>query len=520
VNLAHDLRTPLTLIQSPLYQLKERTVGSKNISEMVDLTMNNVNKLSNLFNQLMDFDKADKHKMNLQIAKHNISEHLNNVVSSFTSLIENKQIKCELQINTDEAEFWYDKLIMDKILLNLITNAIKYTPKGGFISISLTHCNNTCVLEVVDNGIGIPEHQQRYVFNRYFRASNAINSCETGSGVGLLLVKNLVSLHHGEISFKSIPNQGTSFKVSFPSNKEAYKYDEIKKDGELYNHISDFNLVKYDINIEPKKEMTELIIEGANQQVSPTVLVVDDNKELQLFLYSSLKEHYKVLLASNGREALDIVENSVPDIIVSDIMMPEMDGNMLCKRIKSNIETSHIPVILLTALSGNDNKIGSYEFGADDYIVKPFDVQLLVVRIENLIKSRNLLKEKFLKENDIDSKAGFQTAKDNEFLRKAVKIVKDNISDPDFSVVKFCGLIEMSRPVLFRKLKSLVDQSPRDFIKIIRLKTAARLMLETDLSVKEITFKTGFADPKYFSSSFKKIFGVSPREYRNQNVEV
>jgi signal transduction histidine kinase/ligand-binding sensor domain-containing protein/DNA-binding response OmpR family regulator len=509
--LAHDLRTSLTLIKSPLSRIHENNNLDKSDKEMLDLSQKNLQKLTQRFNQLLDFQKADLNKLQLQINRHDFIDHLNEAIVSFKPILESKKIEFEIKNKFKSLDVWYDKIKIDKVLLNLLSNAVKYTTENGKITIKCNTSRKYWNLEVCDNGIGIPKNQHNRIFNQYFRASNAINSSEVGSGVGLMLVKKIVDLHKGKISFNSELNEGTCFKIMIPLNLQSKTVSNEK--------------VSVTEEISPSKPILPLVIDNKieineNSHKSSKrakVLVTEDSDELRNFLIQSLQDDYVVSGAANGKEGLKIVKTFHPDIIISDIMMPKMDGNTFCSKLKNDIETCHIPVILLTALTDSFFKIEGYHVGADDYIEKPFDIGILKSRIENLISSRKMLKDKFLK--FIAPNKGEVTIKNNIdqiFLEKAVQLVNDNLLNTEFSVNELSKNLNVSRPVLYRKIKALTDQSPQEFIKVIRLQKAAEILRTKDSNIGETAYLTGFANPKHFSTSFKQHFGMSPSKFIQQ----
>lgn len=511
INVAHDLKTPLTLIKSPLTSLSSRDDLSDQDAELISMALKNVDKLHTHFTQLLDFQKAEMKKIQMQVTRHNLVEHLSEISVSFKPLLEKKRLQFQLLSHHQEIGLWYDKLKFDKIFYNLISNAIKYTPEEGNISIKIDLSRNHCIIKVKDSGIGIPENQQENIFKRYYRATNAINSEETGSGVGLLLVKQLVKQHSGTISFVSKPGEGTCFTLKFKFGNKHFKEADLIEEQPKEKYIPVFK-TSVKLVSEEEKENNQTLNEDDNR---PKLLLVEDSKELSTFLGNELSEDYQVLHASNGQEGLDIIKETEPDIIVSDIMMPVMDGRVFCTHLKKNIETCHIPIILVTALTSSDYKIEGYELGADGYIEKPFDLRILKSKISNLLNSHKTLKEKFLKQEDSSEKINYKNELDQEFIQKCMDIVNQNLDNSSFTVEEFSKQLFMSRPVLYRKLKALTDQSPQDFVKIIRLKKAAELIKTGKFSISEIAYNTGFSDPKYFSTSFKKFFGVSPSKYDN-----
>lgn len=515
VNLAHDLRAPLTLIKSPLSKLLEDNAISENDRKYLTLSQRNADRLHQIFNQLLDFQKADLRKMQLLIGEYDLVAYLGNIIESFQPLLEKKQIRYTLQADNEKMLVWFDMEKMDKVFYNIFSNAIKYTQEKGNIEVNIFATKNHCHVEVKDNGIGIPSDQQKFLFKRYFRATNAINSAETGSGVGLILVKLLVELHKGSVGLVSQSGEGTSIRIRIPlGNKHFRKTDFLaasgtrSRDGSISGMIHDTKI--------PSEFGTGADTTTEERSRKARIVVAEDNDELRDFLVDSLSPGYRVFGSPNGWEALSLISKVHPNIVISDVMMPEMDGITLCIQLKRQFETSHIPVILLTALTDNDYKIEGFESGADAYLDKPFDMNVLRSRIENLLESRELLKNKFLKYTDREAKFDFKSKIDQDFIQKAVQIVHDHLDDSDFSVEKFCKLLYISRSALYRKLTALLDQTPQDFIKVIRLKKAVEYLQQSGLNVSEIAYRTGFSDPKYFTTCFKKHFGLSPTRFVRQ----
>ena len=515
INLAHDLRVPLTLIQSPLSRLLEDNEISEKERQQLTLTKRNADKLQQLFNQLLDFQKADQRKMRLQVGEYDLVAYLVTMIELFKPLLEKKQITHTLQSGKDEIRVWFDMKKMDKVFYNLFSNAIKYTQETGKIEIRVFATKNQCHVEIKDNGIGIPPDQQKYLFRRYFRATNAINSAEMGSGVGLILVKLLVELHKGSVGFESQPGKGTTIWIRIPmGNKHFQKTDFLTASGTVSGEVFVPEMIR-DPEI-PSESGTGTTKKMKEKSGKIRIVIAEDNGELRDFLMDSLSTEYRVFGTSNGSEALSLISKVHPNIVISDVMMPEMDGATLCNQLKRQFETSHIPVILLTALTDNDYKIEGFESGADAYLEKPFDINVLRSRIGNLLRSRELLKNKFLKYPDLEANVDIRSKIDQEFIQKAVQIVHDHYDEPDFSVDRFCKLLFISRSVLYRKLTALLDQTPQDFIKVIRLKKAVECLQQTDMNITEIAYQTGFSDPKYFTTCFKKHYGMSPSRFLRQ----
>lgn len=497
-HIAHDLRTPLTLISSPLQSLLKKHHLSEEDKTSLQLAERNANRLNRLVTQLLDFQKADFKKMRLQVTLTDVKTLTEELLSGFKPLLEEKGIRLTFSSETDDMHVWIDLEKFEKIMYNLVSNAIKYSRPKGQIQVSLNNADeHYYTITIADTGIGIPEKQQPFIFNQYYRANNTANLQETGSGLGLVLAKMLVELHKGKISFESKPGEGSRFSITMPRG-DVYVQDEKLPQQAA---ASTFATVE-DITGIPKKR--------------ERLLVVEDNHDLRQYLAEELSRAYTVKAASNGQEALKILKEHDCSLIISDIMMPGMDGYSFCAAVKRDIATCHIPVILLTAIHDHEYRIEGLEAGADDYVEKPFNIEYLKSRIDNLLRIRERLKQKFYTSIDT-SKIEVDHSADTLFLQRATEIVSENMSEPSFTIDELCSELAVSRPVFFRRIKALTGFAPHDFIRNIRLKKAAELLLTRKHTINEISFLTGFADAKYFSTSFKKMFGTSPSEYaRNE----
>lgn len=491
INIAHDLRTPLTLIKSPISSILDKPGISPEDKKSLVIAERNADRLTRLVTQLMDFQKADLNKMVIQADRYNIVSALQDILKSFKPLFDEKKIVLDFKCDLDELMIWLDADKFEKIIYNVISNAIKYSKTGGTVRVALEKEETQCIIKVADDGIGIPYKQQKHIFSGYYRAYNTANLQETGSGIGLMLTKQLIELHKGQISFSSTQNVGTEFKLSFLLKDHfstEQKLNDYKKTDEINQETNEDSR---------KKER---------------ILITEDNKDLRAYLINELSNFYIADEAENGKEALKLTKQHSYSLIISDVMMPELNGYELCSTLKNQISTCHIPIILLTAIHDEDYRLEGYNVGADDYVQKPFNIQHLIKRIDNLLKNRAIIKNKFF---NVVEKPNFDVNEDpnSVFLNKATQIVTKNIQNPSFSIDNLCSELAISRPVLFRRLKSIADVAPQDFIKNIRLKIAAELLMSKKYSISEISFLTGFSDPKYFSTSFKKKFGQSPSEY-------
>lgn len=511
INTAHDIRTPLTLIKAPLEELREKeSLSNDGISNM-NTALRNVNALLRLTTNLINFEKADVYSSGLYISEYELNTYLTETFNAFRPYAEVKHINFTYESNFRYLNVWIDKEKMDSILKNIMSNALKYTPEGGSVRISAFETNDYWSVEVADTGIGIPANEQKKLFKIHFRGSNAINSKVTGSGIGLMLVWKLVNLHKGKISLSSVENQGSTIKVTFPKdNKHFQKAHLATKPKEA---ASDLDISVSQANIYEKAQKRH----NQNQQ---RILVVEDNDELRDYLMHTLSENYTIQTCSNGKEALTIIKEYKPELIISDIMMPEMRGDELCITLKNDIETSHIPIILLTALNDEKNVLEGLKIGADEYIVKPFNIGILKANIANLLTNRALIRSKYanLEMENEEETGGTNclTPLDYQFISSIKSKAIENLDNPDFNVDMLCTLLHMSRTSFYNKLKALTDQAPGDYIRLIRLKHAAKLLKEGSLTITEVAEKTGFSDAKYFREVFKKHFKVSPSKYAKE----
>lgn len=510
INTAHDIRTPLTLIKAPLEEFVEEETLTEIGSQRINTALRNVNALLRLSTNLINFERADVYSSELHISEYELNTYMNEIYKSFRSYANIKHIDFTYKSDFNYLNVWFDKDKMDSILKNLISNALKYTPENGTVSVYVSETKDSWKLEVRDTGIGIPSNEQSKLFKMHFRGTNAINAKITGSGIGLKLVGKLVHLHSGKINIESVEQQGTTITVVFPKGNK---------------HFHHSNLIEPE---KPRRQEAELdapvISETpvmANDEDLQRILIVEDNDELRAYLVNSLSPMYNVQACSNGKEALVIVKEYQPELILSDIMMPEMRGDELCTTIKNDIETSHIPVLLLTALGEEQNVLDGLHIGADEYIVKPFSVRILKASIANLLANRALLRSKYANlEIDIEEKtplAKCTNSLDWQFLSDVKKSIEDNIDNPAFSVDVLKDLHNMSRTRFYNKLKALTGLPPQEFIKNIRLKRATQLLKEGVHNITEISEMCGFSESKYFRQVFKKEYKMSPSQYAKVN---
>lgn len=485
-NISHEFRTPLTLIMTPLGILMKEV--QEPLRTKLERIYRHADTLLQLVNQLLDFRKLEMGGESLNLERSDMVEFVRYVASEFKELAKTRSIDFEVSCGTSRIPMWFDEAKMQKILNNLYSNAFKFTPDGGRI---LTKINREmkdgkpyAVIEVSDTGCGISEKDVETIFNRFYR-SDPTSGIE-GSGIGLHMVKEYVKLHEGEVEVHSKLGEGTSFVIHIPA--------DLGGEEDVSDSVS-----------------SEVPVEKTGRK---SLLVVEDNAEFRHFLAEQLRTYYDVLEAGNGVEGERMAVEKSPDLIVSDMMMPVMDGLEMCSHIKNNIQTSHIPVILLTARISDEARIEGYKAGADSYISKPFNFEILLTRIRTLLEQQEKRREMFHKEIEISPASITITSLDEEFVRKAVKLVEDHLDDPQFSVNYLCENLGMSRSQLYRKFESITGQTPNDFIRSVRLKHAAQLLKTGNSSISEISDRVGFNSIKYFNKYFKEEFGVTPTQYR------
>ncbi|MBP1677526.1 MAG: tmoS 15 [Bacteroidetes bacterium] len=501
--IAHDIRTSLTLVSAPIEELNKE----KNISNQgryyLNLATEQSGRLSFVATQLLDFQKVDVGKGQVFLVMVDIVNLVSRRRSMFEAAAKKKNIELELYCDVDSFTTAVDELKIEKVVDNLISNAIKYSHANSKIDITLLCDKEAWSLEVKDYGLGISENAQRKLFREFYRGDNVVNSKMVGSGIGLLLVKNYVSMHNGDVTLSSRENEGATFKITIPYKEvaEVSVNDYEEKTGSFIDMDVDFEHLLSAENENPAEKKIH-------------VLIVEDNNDLQSFLKHTFEVNYKVSTANDGKQAWEIIQKKMPDFVVSDVMMPNMDGFELCKLIKSTFDTAHIPVILLTALSERTKQLEGLKLGADDYVTKPFDMSILMQRIRSIIINRDIVKEKALKIiKHIDVEAPILNNQLNDqFVKKALEVVRENISNSEFGKEEFASAMNASTSLLYKKIKSLTGQSPVDFIKIIRLDYSLELLQTRQHSVTEVSELCGFSSVGYFSTVFKKHFGKSPTD--------
>ena len=496
-NISHELRTPLTLILGPVKQLLEKQDRSDYEVGRIKLIDQNAMRLLQLVNQILDFRRAQTGELKLKVSATEIVSSTKSIFSSFNQLADDKQISYSFNSELEKIEGWIDVDKYNKILFNLLSNALKFTKDYGTVDLFLgisEDKTDRIVIEVSDDGIGIPKKSQEKVFDRFYQATNSKDNT-TGTGIGLSLVQSLIKLHKGKITLESEVDKGTTFIVEIPFCKESFSKKEI-----------------FELPLKPVQEKSKKVITKVKQstEVKQRILLIEDNVEVRKFLVDYLSDSYKVYEADNGKEGLQVCRKIKPDLCVVDVMMPIMDGFKFVEELKADENISNTAIVMLTALSENENKIKGYSIGVDGYLVKPFDASLLKTRIENILKIRFNLKQQFSGEVESDVTALAHSQIDVELISRLTELIKENISNPDLSSTFLCEQLAMSSSKLYRKIKQLTDLSPNEFIRTVRLKKSAILLKTKNHNVSEVATMVGFNDPLYFSRVFKKQFGYSP----------
>ncbi len=511
-NISHELRTPLMLIKGPIDELKDKNQGA-NVLELAELASRNSEKLKNLIDQLLELTQLESAKIPVKAYSQNIVEFSKNVFYSFKALAENKKLNLVFESAEHEIAAVFDSDILEKILNNLLSNAFKFTPQGGSVGLKILKAKDnrgdTVKLSVYDSGIGIDEKDLEKVFDRFYQATDNNRKNYSGFGIGLSLIKEFVDLHKWKIEVKSNKSKGTEFTLTIP----------------LYDYLDENQIIKKEIH-QDKEQLpfsNETVTEDnayeeKSEKEKPTIMIVEDSEDVRFFLSSILKNQYNLILAENGVDALEKSVEQLPDLIISDIMMPEMDGLEFCKRIKSDWKTSHIPVILLTARTTVDNKVEGLEYGADDYLTKPFNSRELTARIKNLLEQRKKLREIFSSSAEIKTEQFKLSTEENEFIQKAIKVVEENIDNPEFDTEKFAEAMYLSRSQLHRKLIQLTNESPGEFIRTIRLKYAAKLLLQKNFNITQVALEVGFNSPSHFTKAFRQFFDCTPKEFVEKSL--
>lgn len=506
-NISHELRTPLTLIMGPLEDAMSSPKLHFTIKNNLDFIQRNSMRLLRLINQLMDFRKLEEGKMKLQASENNIAGFVSDIAISFKGIAQKKSITYKVISKTQDLQIWFDVNMLDKVLFNLLSNAFKFTAENGVITVTIDKLpnENMASIKVQDTGIGM---DTTHAFELFYQGQSSFR----GSGLGLSLSKELIDLHHGTITVSSETNKGTSFEIKLPIGRSHLRPDEIQAEKASLNNIYEDEKI-YTTNVEPVELMKKP--EGVHQK-DRSILIIEDNDDLRAFLKKRLGESYEIHEAANGEKGITEAFDIVPDLIISDILLPGQDGLQITETLKQDIRTSHIPIILLTAKGSISEQIAGIKSQADAFIVKPFNLEYLEVTIKNLLKNRAVLREHYTSELPTESKSNSANKIDRKFINEFTALVESNLSNEDFAVDDICKKIGISRVQLYRKVKALIGYNVNDYILHVRLQKARFLLAKENLTISEVSYRVGFSSQGYFSTVFKSKFGVTPSEFKEK----
>ena len=505
-NISHELRTPLTLISGPADRLADSPTIGGEARKLVEMIRRNVGILSQMVSEILEFRKIQNEKAKLSLNRFDIAADLKAWTEDFGAVAERKGISVSVETNEDRSIVIADREKIAHVFFNLMTNALKYTPAKGSITVALAHADGRCTVSVADTGKGMSEEDQRHIFERFYQAADSVG----GTGIGLAIVKAYVDLHHGTVQVESRQGSGSTFSFVIPDSQPGYdatldRQTEIKTDAQL---IDDYSVK----DVVAEQNLSLVTCSEDYDSDRPLVLVIDDNAGMRSYIRSVLSSSYNVMEAQNGEEGLSVAKKNVPQLVVCDVMMPVMDGLEFCRRMKADVATSHIPVILLTARTLENQRIEGYNTGADSYITKPFSADTLTARVANLLKSRSQLKLIFSGSQQEQQEQEALGEKDQTFIAQLRDAIKRHIPDVDYSVEDLGSEMGLSRVQLYRKVKALTGYSVVDLLRKARLAKAKRLLETTDKNISEVAYEVGFTTPSYFAKRFKEEYGVRPGE--------
>lgn len=516
-NISHEFRTPLTLVITQLDLLMQDNGLSAALYNKVVKVYRNTYHLRNLITELLDFRKLEQGHVKLQVSKLDMVPYLKEIYLTFADYAQSRNIRYTFCPSQESVICWFDPQQMEKVVYNLLSNAFKYTPQGGSIELNVSETDKEIVVKVIDSGIGIQKEDLDKIFDRFYQAGNRIADIARtpSTGIGLALVKNVTELHHGTVKVESAPDYGSIFIVRLQKGRAHFTDEECTRQ----TAVSDAHLPS-DLPEYPKELAVPTQEEHETEEEHPetsrhSILIVEDNEELLGVLGKLFAPMYEVRLAHDGQEALELVRMKEPDLVVSDIMMPRVSGTELCTQLKNDFQTCHIPVVLLTALGTTEQSITGLKLGADEYISKPFNTDILVARCNNLVRNRHLLQKKYRQEVDCSSQLLATNPIDQKFLEDVNEVLEKNLDNPDFVIDELASALALSRSTFYSKFKSLTGMTPNDFVLLYKLKRAAQwLHTQPQLQVADITYKLGFSSPRYFTRCFKAQYGVTPTDYR------
>jgi DNA-binding response OmpR family regulator len=506
-NISHEFRTPLTLILSPLEELLEKKELSHFRKEH-NLIKTNALRLLRLVNQIMDFRKIDVGKMQIRVTESDLVTFVEEVVDAFQRPAQKKGIQLVFTHEKNLIPLWYDRSMLDKVLFNLLSNALKFTPRGGKINVKMehNHLEEHVLVVVEDSGTGMSKQDLENVFSRFYQGEQ---NRSLGTGIGLALSKEIIQLHQGDISVQSVEGRGTRFEIKLKTGKAHF--DESQLGTRMEGHVfEDSSIMEFDI----AEEIPESDESSDVNLKEHTLLIIEDNRELRKYLVQRLKQRYNIVEAETVKDGIDKAYEEVPDLIICDLMLRKESGYDVIRTIKSDVRSSHIPIIVLTAKSDMDERIEGIKLGADDYITKPFNYTLLAERINTLLITHQKLREHYLTEVPSESQPVSSSKLNKKFVNQFVALVEENISNSAFGVNDICMQLGLSRIQLYRKVKAMLGYSVNDYINTVRLKKAKHLLTSSEHTISEIAHLVGYSSPAYFSTAFKNQFGVTPSEFK------
>lgn len=512
-NISHEFRTPLTLIISPLKKMlrNDNKTLPDEVTPKIDNVLRNSHRLQRLIDQILDLSKLEAGELTPQVCEMEMVSFLQKMTNLFKPLSREQNQTLDFETDLGELHLFVDSDALEKVLANLISNAIKFTPSGGKIAVELLDGDDECQIKVSDSGIGIPPEKQSEIFERFYQVDASSTRAAEGTGIGLALVKNLVELHQGTISVDSEVGEGTVFTVNLKRGKKHFNESDIDPDA------------KGKVSIDRKARIFSGYVRDLNEQEEqqdldrPTVLVVEDNADMRAFVASVLSETFSVVQAGDGEAALDLIKENLPDLIVADIMMPKMDGMQLNEELKKDPMLETIPVIFLTAKTESDSKLEGFREGADDYLTKPFDADLLTARVQNIIQKRQQLRKRILEQ-------GIASSTEEEipdpFLQDVREVMEQHFADPDFGISELSEAVHLDRTQLYRRIKEASGESPQQFLSSFRMKKAVQMMEEKAGNISEVAYATGFNSLSYFSKVFRRHYNISPSDFLNQSHSI
>lgn len=502
-NISHEFKTPLSLILGPVQTLLAHNSLPKEEQDLLFLIKKNSNRLLHLISEVIEFRSYENNKMQMYFTKGNLKSFLTELNSFFTDPIKQKKLNFQFLAEDTSFEMLFDKEKVEKIYFNLLSNALKFTPQEGRISVSLEKQGEYASLRVFNSGSYIPKDKQNEVFEHFYK----INPDSEGSGIGLALVQALVASHNGTISVESTEGEGTTFLIRLPFTQEQVSAKAVYDSNYIETHLD----LLPSLPASDEKLKLPTVVPSAPEK--PTVLIVEDNEDMRQFIRYILSDSYNLIEAENGEEGFEVAKKHLPDVVISDVMMPKTDGFDLCQLLKTNVATNHIPVILLTAYALDEQKQVGFESGADAYISKPFNVKLLKTRVRKLIENRKKIRESFSNFLLNETKQETLGKVEQQFITDFTQYVENSIANPELNIDEIADALGLSRSNLYRKIKSLTDYSPNELIRTIRVKYAKQLLNSKAKSISEVAYEVGFSSPSYFAKCFKDFYNESPTEY-------